>query len=69
MPSKGHNHSWTDEDCERLRHFVRSGASPLRAAAALKRSVQVTKNKARELGAPFKLERERRQKLRVILRD
>jgi len=49
---------WTNEDYERLKAFVTSGASPLRASLALKRSVAVTKNKAREIGAPFRKESE-----------
>lgn len=59
--------AWSQDDCERLKALVLSGASPLRASLALKRSMAVTKNKARKLGMPFRLENEMKRKRRQIL--
>jgi hypothetical protein len=61
------NKAWSRDDCERLKALVSSGASPLRASLALKRSVAVTKNKARELGVPFRSEHEMKKERRQIL--
>ncbi len=65
MRSKRKN--WSQEDCDRLRELVASGASPLRASLALKRSLAVTKNKARDIGAPFRTESELKKERRQIL--
>jgi len=45
--------SWDDEQIARLKALVASGASPIRAAAALKRAQSSVKAKARKLGMPF----------------
>ncbi len=45
--------SWTDDDLMRLKTLVSEKATPLRAAAILKRSMISVQVKARELGAPF----------------
>jgi hypothetical protein len=58
--------AWSDEDTERLRALVASGASALRASVVLRRSLSVTKNKARSLGVPFPSEAELRAKRRRI---
>jgi hypothetical protein len=58
--------AWSDEDTARLRALVASGASALRASVALRRSLSVTKNKARALGVPFPSEAELRAKRRRI---
>jgi len=50
-----------------LKALVSSGVSPIRASLALKRSVAVTKNKARELGVPFRSENEMKKERRQIL--
>jgi hypothetical protein len=44
---------WTEEDNARLREFVAQGASIIRAAAALDRSIRNVRIQARKLGAPF----------------
>jgi hypothetical protein len=59
--------AWSPDDCERLKALVASGATALRASLALKRSVAVTKNKARELGVPFRTENEMKRQRRQIL--
>ena len=60
---------WSDSDAERLRALVASGASALRASVALKRSLSVTKLKARALGIPFQSEAELRAKRRRIFQN
>lgn len=47
------NRRWDDEQIERLKALSKSGASLLRAAAALKRQQLVVQTKARELGFPL----------------
>lgn len=47
------NRPWDDEQIEKLRRLSQSGASLLRAAAALKRQQLVVQTKARELGFPL----------------
>ena len=59
--------AWSQDDCERLKALVSSGASPLRASLTLKRSMAVTKKKARQLGVPFLTENEMKRKRRQIL--
>jgi hypothetical protein len=44
---------WNDEQVERLKALIASGASPARAAAALKRAQTSVQVKARKLGTPF----------------
>lgn len=44
---------WDDEQVERLKVLIASGASPVRAAAALKRAQTSVQVKARKLGMPF----------------
>lgn len=44
---------WTEQQLALLLQFVRSGASPLRAAACLKRSLVSVKSRARAMGNPF----------------
>lgn len=45
--------SWTAEHVARLEKLVGSGASAMRAAAALNRSIISVQAKAREIGKPF----------------
>jgi GcrA cell cycle regulator len=45
--------AWSDEDLKLLAELAASGATPLRAAAALKRNLLSCKNQARKLGTPF----------------
>jgi hypothetical protein len=49
---------WDDEQVERLKALIASGASPVRAAAALKRAQTSVQVKARKLGTPFMGSRE-----------
>lgn len=44
---------WTQGDTEKLKRLHQIGASPARAALALKWSKTVVKEKAREFGIPF----------------
>lgn len=44
---------WTDDQNNLLREFVRTGVTPLRAAAALKRRLISVKSRARLLGTPI----------------
>ena len=60
---------WSESDAERLRALIASGASAIRASVALKRSLSVTKLKARELGVPFPTEAELRAKRRQIFQN
>jgi hypothetical protein len=55
---------WTEDEIKRLSEFVRSGATPLRVAAALRRSMVSVKAKARLLGTPFPTEK-KQKKLRA----
>jgi hypothetical protein len=47
------NKTWTSEDIARLISLADSGATVLRAAAALGRPATAVQNKARELGKPL----------------
>jgi hypothetical protein len=47
------NAVWSNEDLERLKVLVASGATVFRASVALKRSRQSVQAKARSVGAPF----------------
>jgi hypothetical protein len=60
---------WSESDTARLTALIASGASALRASVALKRSLSVTKLKARELGVPFQSEAELRAKRRRIFQN
>jgi GcrA cell cycle regulator len=53
---------WTDEEDERLRALVAQGASVIRAAAALKRTILSVRDHARKIGCPFPTLRVARQK-------
>lgn len=66
---KSRKRSWSESDIEQLTTLVASGVSALRASVALKRSLGVTKNKARELGIPFQTEAELRTKRRAIFQN
>ncbi len=44
---------WTAQESQRLKELVAGGATPFRAAAALKRSIVSVTNQARKLGSPF----------------
>ena len=61
--------AWSESDIERLKEFVASGASALRASVALKRTLAVTKNKARDLGIPFRSEMELKAKRRQVFQN
>lgn len=52
--------SWTPEQDERLRELLDAGATALRAAAALKRTIGAVQTRARNLGTRFKPKREAR---------
>jgi hypothetical protein len=60
---------WSEGDAERLKSLVTSGASALRASVVMKRSLSVTKLKARDLGVPFQSEAELRAKRRQIFQN
>jgi hypothetical protein len=60
---------WTAQDCEKLKALVHQGATPFRTSAALRRPLQMVKNKARELGCPFPPLRSLRAKTRAILEN
>jgi hypothetical protein len=53
---------WTKADDERLRAFVAQGASIVRAAAALDRTIPSVRDHARKIGCPFPTLRVARQK-------
>ena len=53
---------WTDEEIETLKALVAKGASPLKAAAALKRGLDSVKQKAKLVGTPFQTLQEARKK-------
>ena len=52
---------WAEQDVEHLKRLVAGGVSPLRAAAALKRSIVSVKAKARLLKTPFLTDRDARK--------
>jgi hypothetical protein len=54
--------TWTEEHEARLLTLVAEGASPARAAAALKRNIRAVQVKARLLGKPFPLLKNMRKK-------
>lgn len=51
---------WNADAVERLKQLHAAGASLVRASVALKGSMVVVRNKARELGIPFPTQRTRR---------
>jgi hypothetical protein len=53
---------WTDEDIERMKELAAGGASLVRAAAVLKRSMISVRTMARKHGTPFPSLREARQR-------
>ena len=54
---------WSTEDLEKLKSMANAGASPVRCAAALRRTVASVRTKAREQGTPFRTQREARKLL------
>jgi hypothetical protein len=44
---------WTDDDLKRLAAIVAAGGTPLRASAALRRSIAACRNQAKTIGTPF----------------
>jgi GcrA cell cycle regulator len=59
---RSRNPPWTTEDNERLKGLVAQGASVIRAAAALNRSIMGVRHQARKIGCPFPPLRIARQK-------
>jgi hypothetical protein len=53
---------WTPQDDERLKAFAAQGASVVRTAAALRRTKDIVRARARKLGCPFPHLRVARQK-------
>ncbi|ABD08740.1 conserved hypothetical protein [Rhodopseudomonas palustris HaA2] len=49
---------WDDEQVQRLKELIASGASAVRAAAALKRARSSVQVKARKIGMPFMASRD-----------
>ncbi|MEH2513503.1 hypothetical protein V1291_004857 [Nitrobacteraceae bacterium AZCC 1564] len=47
------NRTWMPAQIEELRQLVEAGASPVKAAARLKRSILSVQIKAKDLGYPF----------------
>jgi hypothetical protein len=60
---------WSESDIEQLKTFVASGASAARTSVALRRSIAVTRNKARELGVPFRPDAELRKERKKIFQN
>jgi hypothetical protein len=60
---------WSEEEVDRLKAMIESGASAQRASVALRRSLSAIKLKARDIGLPFPSERELRAKRRSILQN
>ena len=56
---------WTEEVIQKLKRLRELGASPVRAALALKCNKAVVKAKARELGMPFPHLRTQRSEHRI----
>jgi len=50
---RAHGSVWTDDDLERLAAIVAAGDTPLRASAALRRSIAACRNQAKRIGTPF----------------
>jgi hypothetical protein len=64
MPTR--SRTWSNDDVEQLKVLVLSGASAIRAAVALRRTVAMTKLKAKKLGVPFRPEAELKKERRRI---
>lgn len=64
MTRKPLTKKWTDEEIVRLNELADSGATLMRAAAALNRATGTVQKKARELGKKFPGMREVREGLR-----
>lgn len=47
------NRTWMPAQIEELKQLVEAGASPLKAASRLKRSMIAVQTKAKDLGCPF----------------
>lgn len=47
------NRTWMPSQIEELRNLIAAGASPVKAAARLKRSTVSVQIKAKDLGCPF----------------
>jgi len=47
-----HGSVWTDDDLKRLAAIVTAGGTPLRASAALRRSIAACRNQAKKIGTP-----------------
>jgi GcrA cell cycle regulator len=60
---------WSEEDIDRLKALVTSGASAIRASVILKRSLKQIKKNARELGIPFPSDADLRIKRRQIFQN
>ena len=61
--------AWSEEDTERLKTLVLSGVSAARVAVILKRQVRAVKKKARDIGVPFKFDRDLAKERRQVLND
>jgi hypothetical protein len=48
-----HGSVWTDDDLKRLAAIITAGGTPLRASAALRRSIAACRNQAKKIGTPF----------------
>ena len=57
--------SWSRDEEDRLISFAQSGASIIRAAAALKRTVSAVRARAIVLGISFRTRNEFRKKLKI----
>jgi len=60
---------WTEEDAERLKALILSGASAVRASAALKRPLTTVKLKARKMGIPCPHDRDLKKERQRVLKD
>ena len=64
---------WTEDDIAKLKSMVSAGASAVRVSLALKRPIAAVKNRARDLGMPFRhdleLKRERGRLLGTTTRS
>jgi hypothetical protein len=64
---------WTDEECERLKQLVNTGASVTRASVVLRQNMKSVQYQARKLGRPFPgsrvVRRERQAKLEAAAKQ
>jgi hypothetical protein len=63
------NNFWSEEDIERLKVLIASGASPNRAAVVLKRTRAAVQGRARQLGMPFPHPRDVRKRLLALTKN